>query len=211
MWLFTANVTFESEVSADEESDKDLNEVDAAMLLPSPTCFLSPSDRPSPLLEGVRVLLRACVWLWGEGFLSFFKGSSITVGPPGSFKVPLEEEVQLDGRGCGWVLTPFLEMGKPKPPSTDWILRSCAGSSFCEEKVNFYQNKYLIFKMVEVRSSVDPNGLVLYLCDLWGWQRSIQVGPLYLFRRHTVLPRIQHGLLGGLPICILFGFRDPLT
>lgn len=128
--VFNANVTFESVVSAEEESDKDLNEVDAAMPLPSPPCFLSPSVLLTPLLEGVGVLLRDCTWLWGEGFFSFLKGSSITVGPPGSFGGPLEEDVQLESLGCGWELTPFLEMGRPKPPSMDWILRSCAGSSF---------------------------------------------------------------------------------
>lgn len=52
--------------------------------------------------------------------------------------------------------------------------------------------------------------LILYLCDLRGWQRPIQVGPLYLFRWHTVLPRMQHPLLGGMAFCILPGFRDSL-
>lgn len=124
-----ANITFESEVSAEEESDKDLNEVDADMPLPSPPCW-----RLTPLLEGVGVLLRDCAWLWGDGFFSFLKGSSITVGPPGSFGGPLADDVQLESLGCGWELTPFLEIGRPKPPSMDWILRSCAGSSFWEEE-----------------------------------------------------------------------------
>lgn len=92
-------------MSAEEESDKDLIEVDAAMPLPSPPCFLSPSGLLTPLLEGVGVLLRDCARLWGEGFFSFLKGSSITVGPPDSFGGPLEEEeeedVQLESLGCG--------------------------------------------------------------------------------------------------------------
>lgn len=88
-------------VSAEEESDKDLNEVDAAMPLPSPPCFLSPSVLLTPLLEGVGVLLRDGSWLCEEGFFTFLKGSSITAGPPGSFGRPLEEDVQLDSRGCG--------------------------------------------------------------------------------------------------------------
>lgn len=100
-WFFTANITFESVVSAEEESDKDLNEVDAAMPLPSPPCFLSPSVLLTPLLDGVGVLLRDCAWLWGEGFFSFLKGSSITVGPPGNLGGPLEDDVQLDSLGCG--------------------------------------------------------------------------------------------------------------
>lgn len=130
-------------VSAEEESDKDLIEVDAAMPLPSPPCFLSASGLATPLLElleeGVGVLLRDWAWLpawlpwlwpWGDGFFSFLKGSSMTVGPPGSLGGPLEDGVQLEslGRGCG--LTPFLETGRPRPPSMLWILRSCAGSSF---------------------------------------------------------------------------------
>lgn len=93
--------TFDSVVSAQEESDKDLFEVDAAMPLPSPTCFLSPSVLPMPLLEGVGVLLWDCAWLWGEGFFSFLNGSSITVGPPGGFGGPLEDDVQLESLGCG--------------------------------------------------------------------------------------------------------------
>lgn len=101
MCIFLFNVTFESVVSAEEESDKDLNEVDAAMPLPSPPCFLSPSVLPSPLLGGVGVVLRDCTWLWGEGFFSFLKGSSITVGPPGSFAGPLDDDVQLESLGCG--------------------------------------------------------------------------------------------------------------
>lgn len=98
--LFPTNITFESVVSAEEESDKDLNEVDAAMPLPSPPCFLSPSVLLTPLLDGVGVLLRDCAWLWGEGFFSFLKGSSITVGPPGNLGGPLEDDVQLDILGC---------------------------------------------------------------------------------------------------------------
>lgn len=132
--LVSANITFESVVSAEEESDKDLIEVDAAMPLPSPPCFLSPSVLLTPLLEGVGVLLRDCAWLCGEGFFSFLKGSSMVVGPPGSFGGPLEDDVQLESLGCGRELTPFLEMGRPKPPSMDWILRSCAGSSFWKEE-----------------------------------------------------------------------------
>lgn len=115
-------------MSAQEESDKDLFEVDAAMPRPSPPCFLSPSVLPMPLLAGVGVLLRDCAWPWGEGFFSFLKGSSMTVGPPAGFGGPLEDEVQLETLGCG--LRPFLETGRPRPPSMDWILRSCAGSSF---------------------------------------------------------------------------------
>lgn len=49
-------------VSAEEESDKDLNEVDAAIPLLSPPCFLSPSVRLTPLLEGVGVVLRDGAW-----------------------------------------------------------------------------------------------------------------------------------------------------
>lgn len=93
--------TFDSVVSAQEESDSDLFEVDAAMPLASPPCFLSPSVLPVPLLEGVGVLLRDCAWLWGEGFLIFLKGSSITVGPPGGFGGPPEDDVQLETLGCG--------------------------------------------------------------------------------------------------------------
>lgn len=123
--------TFDSVVSVQDESDKDLFEVDAAMPLPSPPCFFSPSVLPMPLLEGVRVLLlRDCAWLWGDGFFSFLKGSSITVGPPGGFGGPPEDDVQLDTLGSGWELRPFLETDRPRPPSMDWIFRSCAGSSF---------------------------------------------------------------------------------
>lgn len=93
--------TFDSVVSAQDESDKDLFEVDAAMPLPSPPCFFSPSVLPMPLLEVVRVLLRDCAWLWGEGFFSFLKGSSITVGPPGGFGGPLEDDVQLETLDSG--------------------------------------------------------------------------------------------------------------
>lgn len=92
--------TFDSVVSAQEESDKDLFEVDATMPLPSPPCFLSPSVLPMPLLEGVGVVLRDCAWLWGEGFFSFLKGSSITVGPLGGFGELLEDDVQLESLGC---------------------------------------------------------------------------------------------------------------
>lgn len=56
--------SFESEVSAEEESDKDLSEVDAARpLLPWFPCLRSPpSDLlPTPLEEGAGVLLRT----WG--------------------------------------------------------------------------------------------------------------------------------------------------
>lgn len=98
---FKCNITFESVVSAEEESDKDLIEVEAAMPLPSPHCFLSPSVLLTPLLEGAGVLLRDCAWLWGEGFFSFLKGSSITGGPPGSFGGPLEDDVQLEILACG--------------------------------------------------------------------------------------------------------------
>lgn len=97
--------TFDSVVSAQDESDKDLFEVDATMPLASPPCFFSPSDLPMPLLEGVRVLLllllRDCAWLWREGFFSFLKGSSITVGPPGGFGGPLVDDVQLETLGSG--------------------------------------------------------------------------------------------------------------
>lgn len=203
---FSANITFESVVSAEEESDKDLIEVDAAMPLPSPPCFFSPSVLLTPLLEGVGVLLRDCAWLCGEGFFSFLKGSSMVVGPPGSFGGPLEDDIQLESLGCGRELTPFLEMGRPKPPSMDWILRSCAGSSFWKEE---YFN--LTLKM-----SLESNERlavikVSYLCDLRRGERPVQVGPLYLLRGRTVLPRMQHRLLGGLPVCILLSFRDPLT
>lgn len=88
-------------MSAEEESDKDLNEVDAAMPLLSPLCFFSPSVLLTPLLDGVGVLLRDCAWLCGEGFFSFLKGSSITVGPPGNLGGPLEEDVQFESLGCG--------------------------------------------------------------------------------------------------------------
>lgn len=93
--------TFDSVVSAQDESDKDLFEVDGAMPLPSPPCFFSPSVLPMLLLEGVRVLLRDCAWFWGEGFFSFLKGSSMTVGPPGGFGGPLEDDVQLETLGRG--------------------------------------------------------------------------------------------------------------
>lgn len=88
-------------MSAEDESDKDLIEVDAAMPLPSPPGFLSPSILLTPLLEGVGVLLRDCPWLWGKGFFSFLNGSSMTVGPPGSFGGPLEDDVQLKILDCG--------------------------------------------------------------------------------------------------------------
>lgn len=93
--------TFDSVVSAQEESDKDLFEVDAAMPLPSPPCFFSPSVLPMTLLEGIRVLLRDCAWLGGEGFFSFLKGSSITVGPHGGFGGPLKDDVQLETLDSG--------------------------------------------------------------------------------------------------------------
>lgn len=201
------SITFESVVSAEEESDKDLIEVDAAMALPSPHCFLSPSVLPTPF-DGVGVLLRDCTWLWGEGFFSFLKGSSITVGPPGSFGGPLEDDVQLEILACGWELTPFLAIGRPKPPSMDWILRSCAGSSFWKRNVVFRVHyKCLTSSHIWQQACCD---LVSYLCDLWGGERPIQVGPLYLFRWHAVLPRVQRPLLGGLPSCVLLGFREPL-
>lgn len=125
-------LTFESVVSAEEESDKDLYEVDADMPLPSPPCFLSPSALPTPLLAGGAAAMPrdAGPCPWGDGFFSFLKGSSMTAGPPGSFGGPLEEDAQLESLGCGGALTPFLAKGRPRPPSTDWILRSCAGSSF---------------------------------------------------------------------------------
>lgn len=129
VWAFT----FDSVVSAEDESDKHLNEVDAARPLPSPPCFLSPSALETPLLNGVGVLLRDCSWPWGDGFFSFLNGSSITVGAPWTFAGPLDDDVQLEGLGCAWLLTPFLETGRPRPPSTDWILRNSAGSSFCEK------------------------------------------------------------------------------
>lgn len=89
----------DSVVSAEEESDRDLNEVDAVRPLP-PSCFLSPSVLPTPLLllDGVGVPQRE--WLCGEGFFSFLKGSSITVGPPGSLVAPLEDDVQPVSRFC---------------------------------------------------------------------------------------------------------------
>lgn len=87
-------ITFESE-SAEEESDKDLIEVDAAIPLLSPLCFLSPSVLLTPLAEGVGVLLRDCVWLWGVGFFIFLKGSSMTVGPPSCLGGPLVQLVNL--------------------------------------------------------------------------------------------------------------------
>ena len=49
--------TLESVVSAEEESDRDLVEVDAAMPLPSPAGLLSPSALPTQL-EGPGVQLR---------------------------------------------------------------------------------------------------------------------------------------------------------
>lgn len=91
----SAKCTFESEVSAEEESDKDLNEVDADMPLPSPPCFLSPSALLTPLLKGLGVPLRDCTWLWGDGFFSFLNGSSITEGTPGSLG-EWENDVQLE-------------------------------------------------------------------------------------------------------------------
>lgn len=125
----------ESVVSAQDESDKDLFEVDAAMPRASPPCFFSPSVLPIPLLEGATallllLLLRDCAWLWRGGFFSFLKGSSMTAGPPGGFGGPPEDDVQLETRGSGWELRPFRDTGRPRPPSMDWILRSCAGSSF---------------------------------------------------------------------------------
>lgn len=85
-------------MSAEEESDKDLNEVDADMPLPSPPCFLSPSVLLTPL-EGVGVPLRDGPWLWGDGFFSFLNGSSINVGTPGSFDVPLDTQLESLGTG----------------------------------------------------------------------------------------------------------------
>lgn len=119
--------TFESVVSAEDESDRDLIEVDAARPRPSPPCFRSVS---ALLPEGVGVLLRDGAWLWGGGFFSFLKGSSIIVGPLGTLAGPLEDVVTLETRAGVWALTPFLATGRPRPPSMDWILRSCAGSSF---------------------------------------------------------------------------------
>lgn len=102
-WEELANVswtqTLDSAVSVQDESDKDLFEVDAAMPLPSPPCFFSPSVLPRPLLEGAGVLLREGAWLWGEGFFSFLKGSSMSAGPPGGFGGPLEDDVQLGTLG----------------------------------------------------------------------------------------------------------------
>lgn len=117
-------------MSAQDESDKDLFEVDAAMALPSPPGFFSPSVLPRPLWEGAGAPPRDGAWLWGEGFFSFLKGSSRSAGPPGGFGGPLEDDGQLGTLGSGWELRPFLDTGRPRPPSMDWILRSCAGSSF---------------------------------------------------------------------------------
>lgn len=122
-----SRLTLESVVSAEDESDKDLIEVDVARPRPSPPCFRSASALP---LEGVGVLLRDGAWLWGGGFLSFLKGSSIIVGPPGTLGGPLEKVETFETRGWVGPLTPFLATGRPRPPSMDWILRSCAGSSF---------------------------------------------------------------------------------
>lgn len=148
-------------------------------------------------------MLRDCVWLWGEGFFSFLKGSSITVGPPGGFARPLEDDVQLETLGSGWELRPFLETGRPRPPSMDWILRSSAGSSFWDG------NRFLSFLGRALgRSSFWD--LAPYLCNLrWG-ERPTQVGSLDLFGRRAVFPRMQHPLLGGLTVNILFGVRDPV-
>lgn len=83
-------------MSADDESDKDLTEVDAARPRPSLPDFRSASALP---LEGVGVLLRDGAWLWEGGFFSFLKGSSITVGRPGTLGEPLEEVVTFETRG----------------------------------------------------------------------------------------------------------------
>lgn len=195
--------TFDSVVSAQEESDKDLFEVDAAMPLPSPPCFLSPSVLLMPLLEGVGVVLRDWTWLWGEGFFSFLKGSSITVGPLGGFGEPLEDDVQLESLGCCWELRPFRETGRPRPPSMDWILRSCAGSSFWDGDPHIsYLNRALGQSLFW--------DLALYLCNLRWRERPAQVGSLYLAGGQAVLPRMQHPLLGGQTVSILLCFRDPL-
>lgn len=195
--------TFDSVVSAQDESDKDLFEVDGAMPLPSPPCFFSPSVLLMPLLEGGRVLLRDCTWLWGQGFFSFLKGSSITAGPPGGFGGPPEDDVQLETRGSGWELRPFLETGRPRPPSMDWILRSCAGSSF-------WDGDQFISDLVRALGQSLFGELMSYLCNLRRGERPAQVGSLYLFGRRAVFPRMQQPLLGGLTVGILFGFRDPL-
>lgn len=120
-------------MSAEDESDKDLIEVDAARPRPSPPGFRSASTLPP---DGVGVVLRDDAWLWGGGFFSFLKGSSITVGPPDTLGVPLEEVVTFETRGWVGALTPFLATGRPRPPSMDWIFRSCAGSSFYKNQIN---------------------------------------------------------------------------
>lgn len=107
----------ESEVSAEDESERDFIEVDVASLLTSDPGRRSLSARPRPL-EGAGVQLRP--WDCGEGFFSFLNGSSIRAGPAG-LEGMWHEGVPLASLGTG---PPPLGTGTPTPPSMDWIFLS---------------------------------------------------------------------------------------
>lgn len=123
-------LTLDSEVSAEELSDSDLSEVDDGRPRPSLLLLLSVSCLGRPL-DGAGVLLRD--WGWGMGFFTFLKDSSIIVGPLGGLGRAWDVPVPFDIFG-DWTPEQFLATGIPRPPSTDWIFLSWAGSSFCRRK-----------------------------------------------------------------------------